>query len=406
MLEKIKEKITSIEQYLIDVRRYLHQHPELSGKEVNTANYIYKNLTDAGIDTEIIKTDTGPAVVAYLRTTNSNDFIAFRADTDALPINDKKNKPYKSQCPGIMHACGHDFHTTSVLGTALVLAAFKNDLKQNIKFIFQPAEEIPQSGASSLVKKGIIDDIRAIWTIHSYPSLKAGEISINSGYINASIDTFKIEVIGKGGHSSTPHLTKDPIFISNQILTCLYSEIPRYVDPLTPTVVSIGKFKAGTAPNVIPESAFMEGNLRTFDENNRQKIKSLIGKKMQNIANSFDVQINIIWYSSQNAVFNNDFLADITLNSAHSFMEAEQIHTKIPPSMGAEDFSRYLDYSAGMLIRIGTGGKNCSYPLHSCRFDINEDAIKTAVTLLSFIPFELQNKLKNLKILEESSYLP
>ncbi len=383
MLEQIIEKTDQLENLLISIRRYLHQNPELSSREVNTAKYIHKKLFEAGLESGIIETSEGPAVIGYLKIDENKETLAFRADMDALPLMDSKVKTYSSRNTGVMHACGHDFNMTCVLGAALVLAAIKEQLDINIKFIFQPSEESSIGGSEALIQKKVMDGVDAIWTIHALPSLPAGKIGIRYGPITSATDTFNITVKGKAGHSARPNRAVDAIFIANQIINCLYSSISRSIDPLSPFVISIGKIHAGTAANIIADNCKMEGTARTFEPNIRENLHDLIKQRAYTIAQAYNARVDIKWDLGPPPVINDRVLAYLTQKTA-AFLVGEDNVVKIQkPSMGAEDFSRYLKYAPGMLVRIGTGGEDTSYPLHSPLFDVDEKAILIAVKLLA-----------------------
>ena len=383
MLKLIEAKVKELEPLLINIRRYLHQNPELSGKEYNTTNFINNKLTEAGIHSEIITTDAGPAVIAYIGNDKSKKTIALRADIDALPLTEKEKLPYCSKVDGVMHACGHDFNMTSVLGAGFILASFIDKLEVNIKLIFQPSEETAQGGARAVVKTGVLQDTDAIFTVHALPGIDAGKIGIKSGIITAAIDMFKISTKGSGGHSARPHLATDAIFITNQVLNILYSDITRHFDPIIPVVLSIGSIKGGSAPNIISDSCEIEGTVRTFDENLRTNLKDLIYKRVEETTKMYGATSEIYWHSGPSSVNNDISLSKLTEKSANEILGAENVVIMQEPSMGAEDFSQYLDNIPGMLIRIGTGGENCCHPLHSCQFKINENAIGVAVKVLT-----------------------
>ncbi len=382
MLKKIAEKTLQIEPLLIEIRRHLHKNPELSCEEFQTADYIYTKLKEYGIEAEKIKTNSGPAVIAHLHNDKNTETIAFRADMDALPVIDKKMVSYKSQNLGVTHACGHDFNTTVVLGTAIILAGLKEQLDVNIKFIFQPSEEKAEGGSLALIKQNVMDNVNAIWTIHAAPHIPAGQIGIGKGAISSATDSFYIQVKGKGGHSARPHEAIDAIFIANTILSEIYAGIPRNFDPISPIVLSIGKINGGTAPNIISETCEIEGTSRTFDLNIRDQIQTLIKNKAYIIAKSYNADINIKWQFGPPPIINDKILAQLVKETALNLLGKENVHKIKKPSMGAEDFSRYLSYAPGVLIRVGTGGTQASYPLHSPYFDIDEKAIGIAVNLL------------------------
>jgi len=390
MFEKIIQSTDNLESVLVNIRRYLHQNPELSSRESNTANYIHKKLFEAGLESSIVETSEGPAVIGYLKVDDEKETIAFRADMDALPIVDSKIKAYSSKNEGVMHACGHDFNMTCILGTALVLASIKQELDVNVKFIFQPSEESSVGGSEALIQEKVMEGVDAIWTIHAIPSLPAGQIGIRYGPITSATDTFKIKIKGKAGHSARPNRAVDAIFVANQIINCLYSSIPRSIDPLNPFVISIGKIHSGTAPNIIAEECEMEGTARTFNLDIREKIHDLIKLRSHTIGQAYDARVDIKWSLGPPPVINDRILTYLTQETAASLIGADNVIKIQKPSMGAEDFSRYLKFAPGMLVRIGTGGEDAPFPLHSSLFDVDDKAIMIAVKLLSGICLNFQ----------------
>ncbi len=394
VLESLKTVVNEFEPLLIDIRRYLHQYPELSGQEINTANYIHARLQEAGIEAEIINTEAGPAVIGYIHSEKNQETIVFRADMDALPVTDKKTKSYASKVKGVMHACGHDFHTTVVLGTALTLAKLKNELNVNLKFIFQPSEEVSNSGADALTRMGVMDDVDAIFTIHALPTLQTGKIGIKYGMVAAAVDFFKLTVKGRSGHSARPNEAIDAIFVASHILNCLYSDIARQFNPVDPFVISVGKIQGGTASNIIAETCEIEGTVRTFEPDMRDKILDLIKERSIHHARAYGASVEFENYNGNPPVINDVTLARLTEDSASGIIGAENIERISKPSLGADDFASYLSYAPGMLIRVGTGGEGASYPLHSTMFDIDERAIAITVKILSSVAINF-SKSKN-----------
>lgn len=391
MIDKIIKKAEQLEEILINTRRYLHQNPELSCQEHNTAKFIHTKLIEAGIESKILQTEAGPAVIGLINAGTDKKTVAFRADMDALPLCEGKGKDYCSKNSGVMHACGHDFNMTSVLGTAFVLAAVREELDINAKFIFQPSEE-KCNGALALVKQNVMDNVNAIFSVHADPSIYVGKIGIGSGVMASATDFFKIVVKGRGGHSARPHESVDAVFVANNIISYLYSGLLRNFDPLEPLVISVGEIHAGSAPNIIAEICEIKGTARTFNRQIRKNMQDLINKKSAEIAGIYGAEVEIGWEFGALPVVNNEILAKLAYETAVNIQGEENIIKLVKPSTGADDFSRYLEFSPGMLIRIGTGGENCCYPLHSCLFDIDEKSIIMAVKLLSAICINCKNE--------------
>lgn len=400
MLDFIKKYTAEIEAEIIKIRQYIHQNPELSGEEHKTAGFVSEILSKNNINNFIKVLPEGPVVVGEI--INSNEFktIAFRADMDALPLIECSDKSYCSKKRGVMHACGHDFHIAVVLGTAIVLNKLKDSINLNFKFIFQPTEEKSESGAKAVINAGLLSDITSIFTVHAYPSLEAGQVGIKYGTATASADFFEIDVIGKSGHSARPNQAVDSILIMNKIISDLYSEIPRKFDPVKPILFSVCKITGGTAGNIISGNCYACGTLRAFDNNIRYNAHSFINDRAKTIALMNNAKVNIEWKYGPSSVKNNDKLCNLVEKAAIDLLGQGNSIILSDPSLGAEDFSYYTEHIPGVLIRVGTGGKDCNYPLHSCYFDINEKSIAITINLLVYIA-SLFNKLTNINTFSE-----
>lgn len=385
----IDSLVDELEQELIHIRRYLHQYPELSGEEYETASFLMSKFEEMGVDAKIIDTDVGPGVLAQLNGKSKTPLIAFRADMDALPLVDKKLCPYSSKREGVVHACGHDFNTTVILGLVKVLVKFQNQMEGSVKFIFQPSEESAEGGASHILKAGVMENVDAIWAVHAFPDLPAGKIGVRYGAITSATDGFKITVKGKSGHSARPQLSVDAIHVATQIINGLYTIVYRRFDPRQPIVISVGVIHGGTAPNIVANKVEFEGTIRMFDQDIRSKIPEVVSAFSRDIARSHNADCDMDWHFGPPPVINNDVLAMLTERASKEVLGEDSVAIINRPSMGAEDFSRFLWHAPGMLIRVGTGGEEyASYPLHNPMFDINEKAIGYSVKLLSRIALD------------------
>ncbi len=402
MLEKLCQRVDSLKDTFIGFRRHIYKYPDLSTQEYATTSFIIKKLNEAGIQAKQINTTSGPAVVADIISDENAETIAIRADIDALPIQDKIQTPYKSTKNGIKHACGHDFNAAVIFSTAYTLAPFIKDFGINLRCIFQPAEEVAQSGANALVKKGVLEGVSSILAVHACPDYDAGKIGMKAGALTAGVDVFTIVVHGSGGHSARPHESVDPILITNQIVSYLYSSVFRNFDPFETTVLSIGKVSSGTAPNIIPENCILEGTIRSFDIKIRKEMMELITEKVIGIARANDGDATVKWDQGPAPVLNDPHLTKVIEYSAAELLGIENTISIKKPSMGAEDFSFYLEKVPGALIRIGTAGENANYPLHNPNFDIDESAINIAVKLLCNVIYKLSaDKLGSLTYLKK-----
>lgn len=395
MIEEIKHYTSSIENEIINIRRHLHQNPELSGEEFKTAEFITHILSLNKIKHELIILEAGPVVIAEIQNSESFKTVGFRADMDALPLIECTNQPYCSKTPGIMHACGHDFNVSAILGTAIVLNKLKDKINLNFKFFFQPKEEQTESGAKAIVKANLNKNLDAIWAIHAYPCLEAGKIGIRHGVVTSSADNFEIQIIGSGGHAARPHLAIDSILILNKIINDLYSEIPRKFDPIKSVIFTVCQISGGTAPNIIAEKCICSGTIRTFEQSTRKELINFINKRTTEMATLYGATASIGWENGPPSVINDKILAEITENTAINLFGKSNVVLIDEPSMGSEDFSLFLEQTPGMFIRIGTGGNNCHHPLHTCYFDINEKSLSISINLLSYLAVCYSNKFQN-----------
>ena len=374
-----------INQSVLEERfKWFHSHPELSFEEYDTTKRIKELLVDIGIEVLNLPLKTG--LVAIIRGEKSGPTIALRTDIDALPITEKTSLEYKSLHSNVMHACGHDFHLTSVYGAAIQLYENREELRGNVKIIFQPAEEI-FSGAVHVMETGILDDVDAIFGLHANPSLPVGTVAIKEGNVTAAVDRFQIILRGKGTHAAHPDQGIDPIIGTTQLVTALQSVISRNVNPFSTNLISVTHIKAGTTWNVIPEDAFVEGTVRTLDVADRQFIKNRIYELTENISQAFNLKSEINWIAGPPATKNDGALAEFATEIAQkSGLEV----VKPADSLGGEDFAFYQEKIKGMFILVGTGE---SYPLHHPEFQVNPAALLTTSNLLARIGKEYLEKL-------------
>ncbi|WP_261010187.1 amidohydrolase [Streptococcus mitis] len=374
-----------ITQSVLEERfKWFHSHPELSFEEYDTTKRIKELLVDIGIEVLDLPLKTG--LVAIIRGEKSGPTIALRTDIDALPITERTPLEYKSLHSNVMHACGHDFHLTSVYGAAIQLYENREELRGNVKIIFQPAEEI-FSGAVHVMETGILDDVDAIFGLHANPSLPVGTVAIKEGNITAAVDRFQIILRGKGTHAAHPDQGIDPIIGTTQLVTALQSVISRNVNPFSTNLISVTHIKAGTTWNVIPEDAFVEGTVRTLDVADRQFIKNRIYELTENISQAFNLKSKINWIAGPPATKNDGALAEFATEIAQkSGLEV----VKPADSLGGEDFAFYQEKIKGMFILVGTGE---SYPLHHPEFQVNPAALLTTSNLLARIGKEYLEKL-------------
>lgn len=376
LIAQITKEINQQDQEVIQWRRYLHQHPELSFQESETALFIANKMEEFGFD---IKTNIGGnGIIATLTGGRPGKRIAFRADFDALPIQDEKDVSYRSQHPGIMHACGHDGHTAALLGFAKVLIKYQAEMNGNVVFIFQPAEETPPGGAKAMLQAN--DEFQKIdyaFAAHLASDLPVGQLALGSGYRMAAVDKFAITIKGRGGHGARPQDANDPIVIGSDMVNALQKIVSRRIDPLASAVVTIGVFQSGNAFNVIPDSAKLEGTVRSFNQEIRNQVEENIRAIVNGIATAYDANVEIEYLRGYPALYNDP---QVTEQVEKQFTEEfdQQNVVEFEPMMGAEDFSYFLEAIPGTYFRVGSQNESpsTSYPHHHPLFDMDERALK------------------------------
>jgi amidohydrolase len=375
---------------LVAIRRYLHAHPELSFEEAETGSYIAGLLRAKGI--ACTTGWGGHGVVALVEGARPGRVIALRADIDALPIQEATDRPYRSLKDGVMHACGHDAHTASLLGTAFILYDLRERWAGTVKFIFQPGEEKFPGGASLLIAEGVLRDPgpSAIFGQHVLPELDAGKVGFREGMSMASADEIYLTVEGRGGHGAQPHLLVDPVAIAATLVTSLQQLVSRNADPLLPTVLTFGRiWSDGGATNVIPSRVHLEGTLRTLDEDWRQEAHRLLTRMAEGIAAGMGGHCRLEIRKGYPALHNDPSLTRRARASAEAYLGAENV-VDIPIRMGAEDFAWYGRELPSCFYRLGTGtpGGPPAAGLHSPAFDIDEDALRTGSGLMARIALD------------------
>jgi amidohydrolase len=386
MVEKIKALAKQYAPALIDIRHHLHAHPELSYQEFETSKFIQQELKKLGIPFEI-KATTG--VVGTIGGHNPEKrVIALRADIDALPINEENDVPYKSQNDGVMHACGHDVHTTCLLGAARILNELKSEWEGTVKLIFQPGEEKNPGGASLLIKEGVLENPTpsAIFGLHVHPGLAIGKMSFRSGKVMASADELYITIKGKGGHAASPHLCIDPILIASHLIISLQQIVSRNNNPHNPTVLSITAVQGGSTTNVIPNEVKLKGTFRAMDEEWRFKAHELIRKMSTDLVHSMGGEIDLLIDVGYPSVYNNERLNEATRKKAEDFIGPSNVE-ETEPRMGAEDFGYYTQLIPGCFYRIGVMNKEKGIVsgVHTPTFNIDESAIEIGMGMMAWL---------------------
>ncbi len=384
ILQTIKKLASNYANEFIEIRHHLHAHPELSYQEFKTSEFIQEKLHEYGIPFEV-KATTG--VVGVIKGNNENaKTVALRADMDALPIEEKNNVPYSSKIKGVMHACGHDVHTTCLLGAAKILSETKNEWEGTVKLIFQPGEEKNPGGASLLIKEGVLENPapQCIFGLHVNPQLETGCLSFRSGKVMASADEIYITIKGKGGHAASPHLTVDTILIASHLVVSLQQVISRNNDPFSPSVLSITSFQGGFTTNVIPTEVKLMGTFRAMDEVWRYKAHDLIRRQTKELTAAMGAEADVHIDIGYPSVYNHEILNDYAMGIAVEYMGEENVG-KTEIRMGAEDFGFYSQKIPGCFFRLGTANKKkgITSGVHTPTFDIDERAIEIGIGIMA-----------------------
>lgn len=386
--ELIREKAAGLLPDIIKIRRHLHAHPELSFEEFKTSEYIRNILTGQQIKFTEQWVRTG--IVAEVgNTENYVQTIALRADIDALPIQETNDVPYKSVNAGVMHACGHDVHTSCLIGALIILNSLEVKWKNRTIGIFQPGEEKLPGGASLMIGEGLIDNYKpeAIFGLHVLPQMEAGNVGICPGKSMASSDEIYITIQGKGGHAAMPHLAIDPILIAADVLSGIQKVVSRHANPMIPTVLSFGKINSiGGATNVIPDEVKIEGTFRTMDENWRREAHQIMRTYIQNTAEASGGKADVDIRKGYPCLINDDRLYAYGQQKLMELLDKNHV-LDVPARMTSEDFAYYSQQIPSLFFRLGTGNrlKKITSPVHSSSFDADESALETGMAAMAYL---------------------
>ncbi|RMF25306.1 MAG: amidohydrolase [Cyanobacteria bacterium J083] len=383
MLERLRELASTLAPRLIEIRRHIHSHPELSGEEYQTAAYVAGVLSSCGLHVQEAVGKTG--VLGNLKGQGKdNRTIAVRTDMDALPIQERTNLEFASCKPGIMHACGHDVHTTVGLGTAMVLSQLPEPLPGNVRFLFQPAEEIAQ-GATWMVRDGAMRGVNGIFGVHVFPSIPARSLGIKYGALTAAADDIEIIIQGESGHGARPHQAIDAIWIASQVITTLQQAISRTQNPLHPIVLTIGQISGGRAPNVIADRVRMVGTVRSLHPTTHAELPQWIESMVAGVCQTYGATYEVNYRRGVPSVQNDPYLTKLLEEASREAWGDDKVEIITEPSLGAEDFSIYLQEAPGSMFRLGVGRTDKpNYPLHHPKFEVDESAIITGVVTLAY----------------------
>ncbi len=393
LAKKVRDLAEGMEPELSKIRRQIHRHPELGFGEHETAKLAAGRLKELGLEVQEGVAKTG--LVGLLRGKSNGRTVGLRADMDALPLQETGTSRYRSQIPGVMHACGHDAHVACLLGAAQILVRLHSEISGSVKFIFQPAEEDFPSGAVAMIEAGVLDQppVTALVALHVAPEIPSGRVGIRAGPFLAEARDFEVQIQGRAGHGAHPHQAIDAIVIAAHFVTELQSIVSRRVDPIQSAVVTVGEINGGHADNIIADRVEMKGTVRCLEEKLGGELVRMVEEVLRGVTGAAGAKGRIKWTQGCAALVNDRDVADAVRRATNQLYGAEGFHQYVPKSMGGDDFAYFLQRVPGALFILGTsdGTKRTSYPLHHCRFDLDERAlavgaatlVQTALNLLS-----------------------
>ncbi len=385
MKPALKGRGDDYREQIVSLRRHLHRFPELSGEEYTTSKTVQERLDERGIPFAAGYAKTG--VLGVVEGGRPGETVALRADMDALPIQEENDHSFVSKVDGVMHACGHDAHTAMLVGAGWLLDDVREDIPGRVLLLFQPAEEAsPTGGARRMMREGVFREYRpqVIFAQHVWPELPAGQVGVRRGPMTGASDRFKVTIEGEGGHASKPHQTIDAIVVANQVINSLQTVVSRDVDPLRSAVLTIGKIRGGTRYNAIAQKVTLEGTIRTFGSQTKERVKRRFHSIVRGVAESMEASARIRYWDGYPATVNTPQWAERTRKTAQDLLGPEAT-PEIEPSLGGEDFGRFLLDYPGAYFRLGTASSNAPEKkrLHDSRFDIDEAALQLGTELLA-----------------------
>ncbi|UAL48868.1 M20 family metallopeptidase [Sutcliffiella horikoshii] len=398
MTQTVPAMDDTIRKQLIEFRRDIHQFPEVSGEEYETSKKIQSQLSKHGIPFQTGFAKTG--VLGIIKGAKPGPTVALRADIDALPITEKTDLPFASLKEGSMHACGHDAHTTMLLGAGILLNHHKNELAGTVLLVFQPAEEAsPNGGAKPMMDDGVFDEYvpDVIFGQHVWPDLPVGQIGVRSKEMMGATDRFKVVINGSGGHASMPHQTNDAIIAANHVVTMLQTIVSRNVNPIDAAVVTVGRIEGGYRYNVIADTVTLEGSIRTYKEETKARVKQRFFEVVDHAAKAMGATAEIEYIDGYEATINTPEWAEVVKETANNILGSEEATPTVDPSLGGEDFSRFLNRYPGAFFWLGSAieGREVQKPLHDPKFEFNEKALPIGVNMLVEVTLNALEKLQH-----------
>jgi amidohydrolase len=389
MKQEIKEYVQTKLPEIIELRRALHKIPETGFNEVKTSSFIARTLEQAGFEVTTGIAKTG--VTALLKGNGPGKTLLLRSDIDGLPIAEETDLPFASTHPGFMHACGHDGHMAILLGTAMILKKLKDQFSGQIKFVFQPAEEGP-GGAKPMIEEGVLDNPKVDYALglHLWASIPENKIALKAGPFMAAMDRFDLDIIGKGGHGAMPHLCKDPVDAAAQVINTLQRVVSRQMNPLSPTVVTIGTIQGGAAFNIIPDKVHLSGTTRTLDKEVWKGWESRLEHIINGVCTAAGVKYKLDYQPGYPPLINDSAVTEIARQAAVETVGSENV-IEAEATMGGEDMAFYLEQVPGCYAFIGIGTPGCA-PHHNSHFAFNEEVLGTGVKYLCNLVMEISGK--------------
>ncbi|WP_404449620.1 M20 family metallopeptidase [Sutcliffiella horikoshii] len=398
MTQTVPAMDETLRKQLIEFRRDIHQFPEVSGEEYETSKRIQVQLREHGILFRTGFAKTG--VLGIIKGDKPGPTVALRADIDALPITEKTDLSFASRKAGSMHACGHDAHTTMLLGAGILLNEQKKDLAGTVLLVFQPAEEAsPDGGAKPMMDDGVFDEYvpDVIFGQHVWPDLPVGQIGVRAKEMMGATDRFKVVINGSGGHASMPHQTNDAIIAANHVVTMLQTIVSRNVNPIDAAVVTVGRIEGGYRYNVIADTVTLEGSIRTYKEETKNRVKQRFHEVVEHAAKAMGATAEIEYIDGYEATINSPEWAEVVKETANKLFGSEEATPTVDPSLGGEDFSRFLNRYTGAFFWLGSAveGRGVQKPLHDPKFEFNEKALPIGVNMLVEVTRKALDKLQH-----------
>jgi amidohydrolase len=383
-MSDLARAVEPLAESLVAWRRDFHRHPELAFEERRTSSVVRKFLEAEGIE---VRSCGRTGLRGVLRGTRPGRTVALRADMDALPVEELSDHDYRSENPGVMHACGHDGHMAILMGTARLLAARRDEMPGNVVLLFQPSEENPPGGARLMIEEGALEGVDAVFGLHLWQPMPTGVVGLRAGAAMAQADEFQVVVRGRGGHASQPERTVDPLLVASHVVVAAQTIVSRFASPLEPVVVSFTTIHGGRIHNIIPDEVSMSGTVRTFDPETQRAVKRRLGEVCEETCRLFGATADFTYNDGYPPVINDAASVELVRRVAAGELGEDAVQA-VPPIMGGEDFAYYLQHVPGAFALLGMGDGR-PHPHHSARFDIDERALSVGVRLMTATALEM-----------------